>query len=176
MIATNSQALWNWRVTNGGQVVGTENFNDFANGFYSAPVSDTLGNVVWTASATGGLYVDNGYFSTNSPVPLTFTFNPGVRAVAGNIFGTDSNFNVVTCVVSVTLATGFTYAGISSSPTDFVGFSSTAADISSMTIVTSPLATGSVFATIDNLYLAVPAPGAAARIGLAGLVARRRRA
>jgi hypothetical protein len=176
VIVTNSQSLWNWRVTNGGQVVGTESFNDFANGFYSAPVSDTLGNVVWTASATGGLYVDNGYFSTNSPVPLTFTFNPGVRAVAGNIFGTDENFNVVTCVVSVTLANGITYEGISSSPTDFVGFYSTAVDISSMTIVTSPLATGSVFATIDNLYLAVPAPGAAALIGLAGLVARRRRA
>jgi len=176
VIVSNSQALWNWRVTNGGQVVGTENFNGFANGFYSAPVSDTLGNVVWTASATGGLYVDNGYFSTNNPVPLTFTFNPGVRAVAGNIFGTDINFNVVTCVVSVTLATGFTYEGISSSPTDFVGFYSTAADISSMTIVPSPLATGAVFATIDNLYLAVPAPGAAALIGLAGLVARRRRA
>jgi xanthosine utilization system XapX-like protein len=59
---------------------------------------------------------------------------------------------------------------------DFVGFYSTSADISTMTILTSPLATGEVFATIDNLYLAVPAPGAAALIGLAGLVARRRRA
>jgi hypothetical protein len=176
VIVTNSQALWNWRVANGGQVVGAENFNDFANGFYGSPVSDTLGNVVWTASATSGLYVQDGYFSTNNPEPLTFTFNPGVRAVAGNIFGTDINFNVVTCVVSVTLANGVSYEGISSSPTDFIGFYSTAADISSMTIVTSPLVTGSVYATIDNLYLAVPAPGAAALIGLAGLATRRRRA
>lgn len=176
VIVTNNQALWNWRVTNGGQVVGTENFNDFANGFYSSPVSDTLGNVVWTASSTGDLFVQNGYLSTNNPAPLTFTFNPGVRAVAGNIFGTDINFNVVTCVVSVTLANGFTYEGVSSSPTDFIGFYSTSADISTMTIVTSPLVTGNVYATIDNLYLAVPAPGAAALIGLAGLAARRRRA
>ena len=176
VIVTNSQALWNWRVTNGGQVVGTENFNDLANGFYSSPVSDTLGNVVWTASSTGDLFVQNGYFSTNNPAPLTFTFNPGVRAVAGNIFGTDINFNVVTCVVSVTLANGFTYEGISSSASDFVGFYSTTADISTMTIVTSPLVTGNVYATIDNLYLAVPAPGAAALFGLAGCLVRRRRA
>ncbi|MBM4007093.1 MAG: hypothetical protein FJ292_05945 [Planctomycetes bacterium] len=176
VIVTNNQSLWTGRVTTGGQVVGTESFSDFANGLYSAPVSGTLGNVVWTASAAEGLYVEDGYFSTNLPVPLTFTFNPGVRAVAGNIFGTDLNFNVVTCVVSVTLSNGITFEGISSSPTDFVGFYSTTTDISSMTIVTSPLVTGSVFATIDNLYLAVPAPGAAALIGLAGLVARRRRA
>lgn len=176
VIVTNSQALWNWRVTNGGQVVGTENFNDFANGFYYGPVSDTLGNVVWTASATGGLYVDNGLFSTNFPVPLTFDFNPGVRAVAGNIFGTDADFNSVSCIVSVTLANGVTYEGISSGPSDFIGFYSMAADISTMTIVAVPLVNGQVYATIDNLYLAVPAPGAAALIGLAGLVARRRRA
>jgi hypothetical protein len=176
VIVTNSQALWNWRVTNGGQVVGTESFNDFANGAYDSPVSDTLGNVVWTATASGGLYVDNGLFSTNFPVPLTFDFNPGVRAVAGNIFGTDVNFNSVSCIVSVTLASGLTYEGISTGPSDFIGFYSTTADISTMTIVAVPLVNGQVYATIDNLYLAVPAPGAAALVGLAGLMARRRRA
>jgi hypothetical protein len=176
VIVTNSQALWNWRVTNGGQVVGTESFNDFANGAYDSPVSDTLGNVVWTATASGGLYVDNGLFSTNFPVPLTFDFNPGVRAVAGNNFGTDVNFNSVSCIVSVTLASGVTYEGISTGPSDFIGFYSTTADISTMTIVAVPLVNGQVYATIDNLYLAVPAPGAAALVGLAGLMARRRRA
>ena len=176
VIVTNSQALWNLRVTNGGQVVGTETFNDLADGFYSGMITDTLGNVTWTASATGGLFVDTGWLSTDQAQPLVFNFNPGVRAVAGNIFGTDINFNVVTCVVSVTLANGFTYEGVSSSPTDFIGFYSTSADISTMTIVTSPLVTGNVYATIDNLYLAVPAPGAAALIGLAGLATRRRRA
>jgi hypothetical protein len=132
--------------------------------------------VVWTATASGGLYVDNGLFSTNFPVPLTFDFNPGVRAVAGNIFGTDVNFNSVSCIVSVTLASGVTYEGISTGPSDFIGFYSTTADISTMTIVAVPLVNGQVYATIDNLYLAVPAPGAAALVGLAGLMARRRRA
>jgi len=41
--------------------------------------------------------------------------------------------------------------------------------------VASPLPGASVFASIDNLYLAVPSPGAAALVGLAGLLAKRRR-
>lgn len=175
---TNNQTLWNWRVTNGGQVVLTENFNDIVDGYYAEPVSDVLGDVTWTGSASGGLYVQSGLFSTNSPTALNFTFSPGVRAVAGNIFGTDVNFNTVTCVVAVTLASGFSYEGISSSPSDFVGFYSSSTDITALSITTMPLLTNSVYATIDNLYIAgaVPAPGAAALVGLAGLIARRRRA
>lgn len=173
---TNSQSLWNWRVTNGGQVVGTESFNSFA-GFYTT-VSSTLGSTNWTASAApGGLYADMSYMSTNLPDDaLTFSFSPGVRAVAGNIFGTDIAFNPVTCVVNVTLSNGTSYEGFTSGPGDFVGFYSSSADITSLSIAAVPMKSGAgVYATIDNLYLAVPAPGAAALIGLAGLAARRRR-
>ena len=176
VVVTNSQALWNWRVTNGGQIVGSETFNSYG-GFYSGIVSDVLGNVTWTCSAVGGLYADVGAMSTYNPDPVTldFTFSPGVRAVAGNIFGRDASSNPVTCVVAVTLANGTSYEGFSSSRTDFVGFYSTGADITSLSIKTSPLAVGAVFASIDNLYLAVPAPGAAALVAFAGLAARRRR-
>ena len=173
---TNSQSLWNWRVTNGGQVVGTESFNSFA-GFYTT-VSSNLGGTTWTASAPNGLYDDLGYMSTNrSDDALTFTFSPGVRAVAGNIFGTDIAFNPVTCIVNVTLSNGTSYEGFTSGPGDFVGFYSTTANITSLSIAAVPMKSGAgVYATIDNLYLAVPAPGAAALIGLAGLATRRRRA
>ena len=172
---TNNQSLWNWRVTNGGQVVGTESFNSFA-GFYTT-VSSTLGGTTWTASAPNGLYDSLGYMSTNLPDDaLTFTFSPGVRAVAGNIFGTDIAFNPVTCIVNVTLSNGTSYEGFTSGPGDFVGFYSSSADITSLSIAAVPLKSGAgVYATIDNLYLAVPAPGAAALIGLAGLNSRRRR-
>ena len=173
---TNSQTLWNWRVTSGGDVVGTESFNSFA-GLYTT-VSSTLGSTSWTASASpGGLYADYGYMSTNqADDALTFSFSPGVRAVAGNIFGTDIAFNPVTCVVNVTLSNGVSYEGFTSGPGDFVGFYSSSADITSLSITAVPMKNGAgVFATIDNLYLAVPAPGAAALIGLAGLAARRRR-
>lgn len=176
VVVTSNQTLWNWRVTNGGQVVGTETFNGYS-GFYSGMVSDVMGNVTWTASAAGGLYADVGALATNNPDPVTlnFSFSPGVRGVAGNIFGSDRSFNPVTCVVSVTLANGTTYEGFSASRADFIGFYSTASDITALTIKTSPLASGSVYASIDNLYLAVPAPGAAALMALTGLMVRRRR-
>jgi hypothetical protein len=179
VIVTNNQALWNWRVTNGGQVVGTENFNDLADGLIpSATISDVVGNVTWTASASSGLmYANSGVLAADAPDPVTlnFSFSPGVRGVAGNIFGTDVGFNAISCVVSVTLANGTTYEGFSSSTSDFVGFYSTGPDIASLSIKTSPLVVGDVHASIDNLYLAVPAPGAAALIGLAGVASRRRR-
>jgi hypothetical protein len=55
-------------------------------------------------------------------------------------------------------------------------FGTDAPGIAALSItVASPLPGASVFASIDNLYLAVPSPGAAALVGLAGLLAKRRR-
>ena len=174
---TSSQALWNYRVTSGGQTVGTETFNTYS-GFDAGPITGTLGNTFWTVSAPGGLYADFGMMSTNDAYStLSFTFSPGVRAVAGNIFGTDIGFNIVPTIVNVTLSDGTAYEGFTTSASDFIGFYSTSANISSLSIsVASPTGTGNIFSSIDNLYLAVPAPGAAALIGLAGLATRRRRA
>ena len=174
---TSSQALWNYRVTSGGQTVGTETFNSYA-GFDAGPITGTLGNTFWTVSAPGGLFADFGMMSTNAAYStLSFTFSPGVRAVAGNIFGTDIGFNIVPTIVNVTLSDGTAYEGFTTSASDFIGFYSTTANISSLSIsVASPTGSGNIFSSIDNLYLAVPAPGAAALIGLAGLATRRRRA
>lgn len=175
---TNSQALWNYRVTNGGQTVGTETFNSYPDGYIAGPISGTLGNTFWTASADQGLFAQGGMMSTNTAfTTLAFTFSPGVRAVAGNIFGTDYNFNIVPTIVNVTLSDGTAYEGFTTSSSDFIGFYSSTANISTLSItVADPAGTSPVFSTINNLYLAVPAPGAAALIGLAGLATRRRRA
>ena len=175
---TNSQALWNYRVTSGGQTVGTETFNSYSDGYIAGPISGTLGNTFWTASADEGLYVQGGMLSTNSDLTtLAFTFSPGVRAVAGNIFGTDYNFNIVPTIVNVTLSDGTAYEGFTTSSSDYIGFYSSTANISSLSItVADPAGVSAVYSTINNLYLAVPAPGAAALIGLAGLATRRRRA
>jgi hypothetical protein len=174
---TSSQTLWNLRVINGGETVGTETFNTYS-GYDAGPITGTLGNTFWTVSAPGGLYADVGMMSTNIAYStLSFTFSPGVRAVAGNIFGTDIGFNIVPTIVNVTLSDGTAYEGFTTSASDFIGFYSTSANISSLSIsVASPTGTGDIFSSIDNLYLAVPAPGAAALIGLAGLATRRRRA
>ena len=177
---TSSQALWNHRVTSSGQTVGTETFNSYPDGYIDGPISGTLGNTFWTASADygQGLNVQGGMLSTSNPfITLAFTFSPGVRAVAGNIFGTDYFFNIVPTIVNVTLSDGTNYEGFTTSSSDFIGFYSSTANISSLSItVADPAGVGAVYSTINNLYLAVPAPGAAALIGLAGLATRRRRA
>jgi hypothetical protein len=75
----------------------------------------------------------------------------------------------------VTLADGTSYLGFSNSQTDFIGFYSATASITSLSITATGVGSGDVFSTVDNLYFAVPAPGAIALLGAAGLVARRRR-
>ena len=176
-IATYSQySLWGQDVVASGSSVGTETFNSY-NGYYASPLTGSVGGINWSATATGGLFCDSGYFSTNNPVTATFTFAPGVMAVGANIFGTDSNFNIVAARITVTLADGSSYIASTSVPTDFVGFISNGAAISSLTM--NAVGSGNVYVTADNMYFGVvgvvPAPGAAALIGLAGLVASRRR-
>ena len=173
-IATYSQfSLWGQDVVAAGASVATETFNSY-NGYYASPLTGSVGGINWSATAPGGLFCQTGYFSTNNPVSATFTFAPGVMSVGANIFGTDSNFNIVAARITVTLADGFSYIASTSVPTDFVGFISNGAAISTLTM--SAVGSGNVYVTSDNMYFGVvPAPGAAALIGLAGLVASRRR-
>jgi hypothetical protein len=118
--------------------------------------------------------------STNAPEALlTFNLAPSVQGVAGNFFATDQVFNVLPAIIGVQLADGSSYIGYAATAADFVGFYSTGASISSISIsVAGNLPAGTNFATVDNLYFAVvPAPGAIALLGVAGLVsgARKRR-
>ena len=174
IVSFTNQFVWNGYVTGAGASIATENFNSLANGF-APSASGTAGGIAWTAAAAGGLNVEGGQLSTNSPETLNFTFSPGVQGVSGNIYSTDISFNIVASIVQVTLTDGSSYIGYSDSAASFVGFYSTGASIASMSITSSSLAGGSLYPTVDNLYLAsVPAPGALALVGLAGLTARRR--
>ena len=173
-IGTYSQfSLWGQDVVASGSSVGTETFNSY-NNFYSSPLTGSVGGINWSATATGGLFCQTGYFSTNNPVAATFTFAPGVMAVGANIFGTDSNFNIVAARITVTLADGSSYIASTSVPTDFVGFISNGAAISSLTM--NAVGSGNVYVTADNMYFGVvPAPGSVALLACAGLSATRRR-
>ena len=177
-IATYSQfSLWGQDVVAAGASVATETFNSY-NGFYTSPLTGSVGGINWSATATGGLFCDSGYFSTNNPVAATFTFTPGVMSVGANIFGTDSSFNLVAARITVILADGSSYIASTSGPTDFVGFISNGAAISSLTMnaVGAPGSTGNVYVAADNMYFGVvPAPGAVALLACAGLSATRRR-
>jgi hypothetical protein len=77
----------------------------------------------------------------------------------------------------VLLSDGTSYEGEASSPASFTGFrSTTAATIASLTInVENAVGTAVVYPSVDNLYFGVPAPGAVALLGVAGLVGSRRR-
>ena len=177
VVVTPSQTLWNQRVVNGGKSVGTETF-DTLSGYYPTTASGVVGDVTWTASASpSGMSASNGILSTSDAfATLTFTFSKGVRAVAGNIFGTDSLGNVVPSIIDVTVSDGTTYEGFATSASEFIGFYSSTANITSLSItVAAPTPGTGVRASIDNLYLAVPSPGAAALVALAGLLAKRRR-
>ena len=173
-IATYSQfSLWGQDVVASGSSVGTETFNSY-NGYYASPLTGSVGGINWSATATGGLFCSNGYFSTNNPVAATFTFAPGVMSVGANVFGTDSSFNIVAARITVTLADGSSYIASTSVPTDFVGFISNGAAISSLTM--NAVGSGNVYVTADNMYFGVvPAPGSVALLACAGLSATRRR-
>ena len=176
VISFTNQALWNFYSTNSGASVLTETFNGIADGFYASPFSSSVGPINWSATASGGLYVLGGQFSTNNPEAMTFSMSPGVQGVAGNFYGTDINFNVVPTIVQVTLSDGSSYIGYQNSAQDFVGFYSTGAAISSIMVSAAGTAGGpAVYPTADNLYFAVvPAPGAMALLAVAGIAGNRR--
>ena len=170
-----SFSFWQQDVVASGSTVATETFNAY-NGYYASPLTGSTGGINWSAAATGGLFCQSGYFSTNNPVAATFTFAPGVMSVGANIFGTDLSFNSLPATITVTLADGSSYIASTSGPTDFVGFISNGAAISSLTMAASDTAPGDIYVTADNMYFGVvPAPGSLALLASAGLSATRRR-
>lgn len=166
-------AAWNAYATTNGAAVSSENFSTVTSGFYGSGVAGSVSGISWFATATGGVTAQAGLVSTTGLATLNFNFAPGVNGIAGNIYGTDANWVAVPAIIMVTLSDSTTYVGYSNGPSDFIGFYSTASTISSLSIMVS--GSGVSHATVDNLYFAtVPAPGAVALIGLAGVVARRR--
>jgi len=176
-IATYSNfSFWQQGVVAAGSSVATETFNSYSSGFYASPLTGSTGGINWSATANGGLFCQSGYFSTNYPAAATFTFAPGVMSVGANIFGTDPSFSILPATITVTLADGSSYIASTTGPSDFVGFISDGAAISSLTMAASDTAPGDIYVTADNMYFGVvPAPGALALLAAAGLSATRRR-
>jgi len=181
VVVFNDQPTWNMYTALKGATVATEDFESFLDGAAPASASRIVGDTTWTASAAGNLYFGNvnvppvhRVISTNtSNATLNFTFAPGVQGIGGEMFGTNLNFGVVLARITVTLADGTSYVNDQTTATDFVGFYSNGATISSISVATS---TPNTFATVDNLYFAtVPAPGVLALISLAGVVGGRSR-
>jgi len=159
----------------GGSVVG-QSFGSY-NGFYESGLVGGSGDAAWTASASGGLFAEAGIFSSDTPnVALTFSFSSAnVFAIGGNFFNTNFDFSTGAGLVKVT-AGGVNFI-LSSSPSSFAGFVSTQGSISSISILPFGGAAAGTFPSTNSLLIGVvPAPGAVALLGVAGLLARRRRA
>lgn len=182
IIVFTNEFVWDSYAAGNDAAMTTETFESY-NGFYSSGISSSMGGVNWSATASGGIYVGavgtSKALSTNNPGPMTISFSgAALTGVAGNIFGTDINFAVVPSIVQLSLQDGTTYIGFVDAATAFVGFYSTGAAITGITISAQPLpgGTNAVYPTFDNMTFAVvPAPGAIALLGLAGLAGRRRR-
>jgi hypothetical protein len=146
-------------VTAGVTISATETFETY-NGFYASGLSGNFGagTPTWTASAPGGLYCGaaggSQVLSTNNPVPLTLTFNPGVTALSANIFGTDASFAIIPATITVTFANGSTTSFSTTSASDFFGTTANSALITSISISAIDNAPGDVFVTVDNLVIA----------------------
>jgi hypothetical protein len=127
--------------------------------------------------------VNGGKFSTNDPAPLTLSFAGGVKSVGAYFSASDFGFNAVAGqLFEITLDNGTSFSGLTQSVADpakaFVGFVATGSTlITGFTISVDSLGGPAVYPTIENMYFAVPAPGAFALLGAAallGLSGRRR--
>ena len=154
-----------------------ENFDSFSAGPQGASLDFGPENgFSYTISAANDLYSGDGVMSTNTaddPLEIDFT-GDNVTAVGGNFYGTDISFVPIAGDVTVELADGTSETMSTSSADAYFGFI-TDAPIDSMTISAS--GDGNVWPTMDNFTVgqAVPAPGALALLGLAGVAGRRRR-
>jgi MYXO-CTERM domain-containing protein len=177
---TVDQAAWTSYSTNQGASISSETFSTVGDGYYVSGVSGIVGGISWTATASGGISALSGLVSASTgTATLEFAVSPGVNGIAGNLFGRDSSWAAVPAIIMVTLSDSTTYIGYANGPSDFIGFYSTGATISSLSVTVSSTGSGTAYATADNLYFATvstaPAPGALALLGVAGLASRRRR-
>ena len=140
------------------------------------PVNGYSYTVGTQAGAVSGLFNDLGFISTDNEadsIVVTFTGAP-VTAVGGNFWATDISFNPTGTDITINLSDGTNVSYTSTGPSDFRGFIS---DVAITSIQIDAPGTAFAWATMDNLTVgaAVPAPGAVAVLGLAGLAGIRRR-
>jgi len=143
--------------TAGLTISATETFVNVPEGFTETLTGNFgTGTPTWTASATGGLYTGTAggsmTLSTNNPVPLSLTFNPGVTALGSNIFITESSFGIIPGTITVAFSNGETTSFSTSSASDFFGAIAYSTLITSISISATNTVDG--YVTLDNLVIA----------------------
>ena len=136
------------------------------------------GDYVWKASSANGVLGQAGVVQTLTATDtLKFDFS------SGNVYGVGGLFHYVDAagayksgLMKIKLSDGTTFIRSISSQTTFSGFITTGSSITSLEL-SHIGSTGVTFSAAEALTIGyVPAPGAVALLGLAGLASRRRRA
>jgi len=136
------------------------------------------GDYAWKASSATGVLGQAGVVQTVVATDtLKFDFS------SGNVYGIGGLFHYVDAagayksgLMKIKLSDGTSFIRSISSQTTFSGFITTGASIASLEL-SHIGSTGVTFSAAEALTIGyVPAPGAFALLGLAGLVSRRRRA
>jgi hypothetical protein len=148
---------------------------------YSGPAAfftGGTGDYAWKASSGLGVLAQAGVVQTlSSSGTLKFDFSSGnVYGVGGLFHYVDLTGAYTSGLMKIKLNDGTTFIRSISSQTTFSGFITTGSSITSLEL-SHIGSTGVTFSAAESLTIGyVPAPGAVALIGLAGLVSRRRRA
>ena len=148
---------------------------------YSGPAASFTGGTgdyAWKASSTLGVLAQAGVVQTlSSSGTLKFDFSSGnVYGVGGLFHYVDLTGGYQSGLMKIKLSDGTTFIRSISSQTTFTGFITT--DVSITSLELSHIGSiGLTFSAAESLTIGyVPAPGAFALLGLAGLASRRRRA
>jgi len=166
----------------------TENFKGLASG---SSVSGGASWAAWTATAaTGALQAtESGLYATQAGAVVTMNFTApyempmgGVRGIGGGFQFVNSSGRAVAGKIWLKLSTGESIIRTISSANQFMGFWVADPTQTITSFQLQPIGTGAAYSVgAETMYLgtavAVPAPGAVALLGAAGLisVAHRRR-
>ena len=148
---------------------------------YSGPAASFTGGTgdyAWKASSPLGVLAQASVIQTlASSGTLKFEFSSGnVYGVGGLFHYVDLTGAYTSGLMKIKLNDGTTFIRSISSQTTFSGFITTGASITSLELSHTG-STGVTFSAAESLTVGyVPAPGAFALLGLAGVVSRRRRA
>jgi hypothetical protein len=166
--------VWDNAVSANGQTVAVEAFDlltpGSATSFTGSPLPAS--GITWTATApTNGVVADGSTVRTAAATDaLVFDFAPGVQGIGGNIYTSVLGQGKGFAFIEVTLADGVSYFGNSDNAQMFIGFYSDTTSIAKLTITVYQVVGAPSYATVDNLFFAVPAPGVLALLAAAGLV------
>lgn len=171
--------VWDNAVTAEGHSVAVEAFDLLTPGsspsFTGSPLPAS--GITWTATApTNGVVADGSTVRTAVATDaLVFDFAPGVQGIGGNIYTSILGQGKGFAFIEVTLADGVSYFGNSDNAEMFIGFYSDTTSIAKLTITVYQVVGAPSYATVDNLFFAVPAPSALVLLAAAGLVGVRNR-